>query len=86
MQCSMQMQCTLTEAQLSEVKMWTVEEYCRLGEGRRSRKTRHKQDEVGREAEAMVGFHLYNSLHGPALALYDWSGQPIVRQAAGHNQ
>jgi len=32
MQCTMQMQCTLTEAQLSEVKMWTVEEYCRLGE------------------------------------------------------
>jgi hypothetical protein len=27
-----QMQCTLTIAQLSEVKMWTVEEYCRLGE------------------------------------------------------
>ena len=32
MQCTMQMQCTLTEVQLSEVKMWTVEEYCRLGE------------------------------------------------------
>ncbi len=32
MQCTVQMQCTLTEAQLSEVKMWTVEEYCQLGE------------------------------------------------------
>ena len=32
MQCTMQMQCTLTEAELSEVKMWTVEEYCRLGD------------------------------------------------------
>jgi hypothetical protein len=31
-QCMKQMQCTLTIAQLSEVKMWTVEEYCRLGE------------------------------------------------------
>jgi mannobiose 2-epimerase len=28
---------------------------------RRSRKTRHKQDEVGREAEAMVGY--YNAYH-----------------------
>ncbi len=31
MQCTMQMQCTLTEVQLSEVKMWTIAEYCRLG-------------------------------------------------------
>jgi hypothetical protein len=27
MQCTVQMQCTLTEAQLSEVKMWTMELY-----------------------------------------------------------
>jgi len=47
---------------------------------------RHKQDKVGHKAEAMVGFHPYYSLHGPALALHDWSGQPIVRHAAGHNQ
>ena len=26
------MQCTLTEAQLNEVKMWTMEELCRLGD------------------------------------------------------
>jgi hypothetical protein len=32
MQCTMQMQCTLTEVQLSEVKMWTIAEYCRLGD------------------------------------------------------
>jgi hypothetical protein len=32
MQCTMQMQCTLTEVQLSEVKMWTMAEYCRLGD------------------------------------------------------
>ena len=32
MQCTMQMQCSLTEVQLSEVKMWTIEEYCRLGD------------------------------------------------------
>ena len=32
MQCTMQMQCTLTEAQLNEVKMWTMEELCRLGD------------------------------------------------------
>jgi hypothetical protein len=51
-----------------------------------NRKTRHKQDEVGCAAEAIVGFHPYYSLHDPALALYDWSGQPIVRYAAGHNQ
>ncbi len=31
-QCTMQMQCTLTEVQLSEVQMWTIEEYCRLGD------------------------------------------------------
>ena len=47
---------------------------------------RHKQDEVGHEAEAMVGFHPYYSLHDPTLVLYDWSRQPIVRHAAGHNQ
>ena len=47
---------------------------------------RHKQDEVGREAEAIVEFHPYYSLQGPAFALYDWSGQPIVRHAVGHNQ
>jgi len=32
MQCTVQMQCTLMEAQLSEVKMWTMEEHCRLGD------------------------------------------------------
>ncbi len=31
-QCTMQMQCTLTEVQLSEVKLSTIEEYCRLGD------------------------------------------------------
>jgi hypothetical protein len=31
-QCTMQMQCTLTEVQLSEVKLWTNEEYCMLGD------------------------------------------------------
>jgi len=39
MQCTMQMQCTLTEAQLSEVNMWTVEEYYRLGEDAERRGT-----------------------------------------------
>ena len=32
MQCTMQMQCTLTLNQMSAVKMWTMEEYCRLGD------------------------------------------------------
>jgi hypothetical protein len=32
MQCTMQMQCTLTEDQLCEVRMWTMDEYCRLGD------------------------------------------------------
>ena len=32
MQPLMQMQCTLTEVQLSEVKLSTIEEYCRLGD------------------------------------------------------
>jgi hypothetical protein len=31
-QCTMQMQCTLTEVQLSDVKLWTIAEYCRLGD------------------------------------------------------
>jgi hypothetical protein len=32
MQCTMQMQCTLTQDQLNAVKSWTMEEYCRLGD------------------------------------------------------
>jgi hypothetical protein len=32
MQCTMQMQITLTQAQLNGVKMWTMEELCRLGD------------------------------------------------------
>ncbi len=32
MQCIMQMQCTLTEAQLNDVNMWTMEELSRLGD------------------------------------------------------
>ena len=32
MQCTMQMQCTLTQDQLNAVKRWTMEEYCRLGD------------------------------------------------------
>jgi hypothetical protein len=31
MQCTMQMQCTLTLDQMNAVKMWTMDEYCRLG-------------------------------------------------------
>jgi hypothetical protein len=31
MQCTMQMQCTLTLDQMNAVKMWTIEECCRLG-------------------------------------------------------
>jgi hypothetical protein len=39
MQCTMQMQCTLTEDQLCEVGTWTMDEYCRLGdEAERQRK------------------------------------------------
>ena len=32
MQCTMQMQCTLTLDQMNAVKMWTMEELCRLGD------------------------------------------------------
>ncbi len=32
MQCTMQMQCTLTQAQLNGVKIWTIEELCGLGD------------------------------------------------------
>jgi hypothetical protein len=32
MQCTIQMQTTLTQAQLNGVKMWTMEELCRLGD------------------------------------------------------
>ncbi len=32
MQCTMQMQCTLTLNQMNAVKRWTMEEYCRLGD------------------------------------------------------
>ena len=32
MHCTMQMQCTLMEVELSAVKMWTMTEYCRLGD------------------------------------------------------
>jgi hypothetical protein len=45
MQCTMQMQCTLTEAQLNEIKMWTMEELCRLGD----------EAEQRRKGETMFG-------------------------------
>jgi hypothetical protein len=32
MQCTMQMQCTLTQDHLNAVKRWTMEKYCRLGD------------------------------------------------------
>jgi hypothetical protein len=32
MQCTMQMQCTLNQAQLNDVKMWTMEELSMLGD------------------------------------------------------
>jgi len=38
MQCTMQMQCTLTQEQLIAVKRWTMEEYCRLGDEAEKRK------------------------------------------------
>jgi hypothetical protein len=38
MQCTMQMQCTLTQEQLNAVKKWTMEEYCRLGDEAEKRK------------------------------------------------
>jgi hypothetical protein len=66
MQCTTQMQTTLMQAQLNGVKMWTMEELCRLGDKAEKQKEDQK---VGCEEKAVVVIHSSNSLYDPALAL-----------------